>query len=314
MELIQPMEPILAKTIKEDKEFLHQIKWDGIRGITYIDHGNYRVFTKKGHERTGFYPELDPITALFKGKTGVIDGELIVLDEAFKPTFSRILNRERIRTTGKIPYYSQKYPVKYIVFDMMFLDGKDLRQYKAEERISLLHQTLNKNSCITLTDSFDDGHNLYELMKDKNYEGIVSKKRDSPYIGGKKHDDWYKTKIFKKMLAVVGGIKYEQDRIKSLLLGIYNDKELIYIGNASIGLTDADIQLLKEYTHVLKTEKSQFTHLVKGAGIIWVKPLLTCWVSFLEWTDGSSLRHPKIIGFSSDKADVATGKEYTYHG
>lgn len=314
MALIKPMEPLLSKTIKDNPAFLHQIKWDGVRGITYIDHGTYKVFTKKGHERTGFYPELDAITTLFNGKSGVIDGELIVLDEGSKPSFNRILNRERVRTTHKIAYYSQKYPVKYIVFDMMFLNGKDLRPYSTEKRMDLLHQTLSKSSSITLTDSFDDGHQLYLLMKDKNYEGIVSKKRNSPYIGGKKHDDWFKTKIFKKMLTVIGGIKYDGDRIKSLLLGIYDDDVLIYIGNASIGLTEADMQLIKEYTHALKAEKCPFYPIMKDKDTLWVQPLLTCWVSFLEWTDGASLRHPKIIGFSSEKSMTATGKEYTYNG
>lgn len=310
------MEPILSTDIREGEEYLHQIKWDGIRGITYIQEDGYRVFTKSGKERTGFYPELDGLKTLFHGKSGIIDGELIVLDKEIKPSFSLVMYRELLRSPNKLDYYMQKYPVKYIVFDMMFLDGKDLRDEFTEDRISLLSQTLESNVSITLTDSFMDGHSLFDLMKEKNYEGIVTKKRYSPYIGGKNHQDWFKTKIFKKMLAVIGGIKYDHDRIKSLLLGIYDERgeTLRYVGNASIGLTSSDMQLLKEYTGVLTAEKSYFQNLTKEKGVVWVKPLLTCWVSFLEWTNGVSLRHPKIIGFSSEKAIEARGKEYTYYG
>ncbi|GMQ61883.1 non-homologous end-joining DNA ligase [Vallitalea maricola] len=314
MELIKPMEPILSTEIIEDDDFIHQIKWDGIRGITYIDSGAYKVFTKNGNERTDYYPELNDINQLFNGKRGIIDGEIIVLDDNLRPTFNYILNRERVRNQTKIKYYADKYPIKYIVFDILFLDGKDLRSHPLEDRIEILHRTLSKSSIITITDSFDDGEKLYKLMEEKNYEGIVSKNIKSKYIAGKKHDMWYKTKIFKKMLTAIGGIQLGNGKIKSLLLGIYSEGNIFYIGNASIGLKESDLNLLKEYMSVISMDKSPFTNIDKAKNVIWIKPILTCWVSFLEWTNTNSLRHPKIIGFSSKKATEAIGEEYTYRG
>ncbi|QUH31257.1 ATP-dependent DNA ligase [Vallitalea guaymasensis] len=314
MELIKPMEPILSTEIIEDKDFIHQIKWDGIRGITYIDNDTHKVFTKNGNERTDYYPELNEINHLFNGRSGIIDGEIIVLDDNLRPTFNYILNRERVRNQSKIKYYANKYPIKYIAFDILLLDGKDLRSHPLEDRIEILHKTLNKSGIITITDSFDDGRKLYELMEEKNYEGIVSKNINSKYIAGKKHDMWYKTKIFKKMLTAIGGIQLGNGKIKSLLLGIYSEGNLIYIGNASIGLKESDYNLLKEYMSVISMEESTFTNIDKDRNVIWIKPILTCWVSFLEWTNTNSLRHPKIIGFSSKKATEAIGEEYTYRG
>lgn len=314
MELIKPMEPILSTEIIEDKDFIHQIKWDGIRGITYIDNDTHKVFTKNGNERTDYYPELNEINHLFNGRSGIIDGEIIVLDDNLRPTFNYILNRERVRNQAKIKYYANKYPIKYIAFDILFLDGKDLRSYPLEDRIEILHRTLNKSGIITITDSFTDGRKLYELMEEKNYEGIVSKNINSKYIAGKKHDMWYKTKIFKKMLTAIGGIQLGNGKIKSLLLGIYSEGNLIYIGNASIGLKESDYNLLKEYMSVISMDESPFANINKARNVIWIKPILTCWVSFLEWTNTNSLRHPKIIGFSSKKATEAIGEEYTYRG
>ncbi|GKX29504.1 DNA ligase [Vallitalea longa] len=314
MELIRPMEPILSNEIIKDSEFIHQIKWDGIRGITYIKNNNHRVFTKNGNERTKFYPEINEINKLFKGKSGIIDGEIIVLDDNLRPTFNYILNRERVRTYDKIKHYANKYPIKYIVFDILYLDDSDLRNLPLKKRNEMLNEILNKNSTITITDSFDDGVLLYNLMEEKNYEGIVSKNINSKYIAGKKHDMWYKTKIFKKMLAVIGGIQYSGNTIKSLLLGIYSDEKFIYIGNASIGLKQSDLKLLQENLDFLSNEYSIFNNINKAKNVIWLKPILTCWVSFLEWTNKSSLRHPKIIGFSKMKPNEANGEEYTYNG
>ncbi|WP_304942423.1 ATP-dependent DNA ligase [Vallitalea guaymasensis] len=314
MELIKPMEPILSTEIIEDKDFIHQIKWDGIRGITYIDNDTHKVFTKNGNERTDYYPELNEINHLFNGRSGIIDGEIIVLDDNLRPTFNYILNRERVRNQAKIKYYANKYPIKYIAFDILFLDGKDLRSHPLEDRIEIIHKTLNKSGIITITDSFGDGRKLYELMEEKNYEGIVSKNINSKYIAGKKHDMWYKTKIFKKMLTAIGGIQLGNGKIKSLLLGIYSEGNLIYIGNASIGLKESDYNLLKEYMSVISMDESVFANINKARNVIWIKPILTCWVSFLEWTNTNSLRHPKIIGFSSKKATEAIGEEYTYRG
>ena len=314
MELIKPMEPILSHKIIQDSNYTHQIKWDGIRGITYINNNDYKVFTKNGNERTDFYPEIKDIINLLKCKRGIIDGEIIVLDDNLRPSFNYILNRERVRDYKKIKYYAKKYPIKYVVFDILYMDDKDLRDIPLENRNEILKEKLNRNSNITITDSFDDGALLFDLMKKKNFEGIVSKNIYSKYIAGKKHNMWYKTKIYKKMLVVIGGILFSNDVIKSMLIGIYCNEQLLYIGNVSLGLKQSDLELLKKNLQLMSTEYSAFSNIKVAKNVIWLRPILTCWVSFLEWTNEFSLRHPKIIGFSSKKPIEANGEEYTLNG
>ncbi|MCT4597990.1 MAG: ATP-dependent DNA ligase [Vallitalea sp.] len=314
MKMIKPMEPILSSKVVNEEEYIHQIKWDGIRGLTYIDNDIIRLYTKKGHERTEFYPELKELNTLMQTRSAILDGELIILNDEMRPSFNLSLYRERVRTKSKISYYAIKYPVKYILFDILYIDGKDLRDYPLEERISILNKTVKKSRNITITDSFDNGEQLLELMKQKNYEGIVSKNRYSKYIEGKKHNDWFKTKIFKKMLALVCGIKFNNKTVKSLLLGIYSGDSIIYIGNANGSLTQKDMYLLMENINVIRSYESPFIDVIKEKDIVFLKPVITCWVSFLEWTNNNTLRQPHIIGFSKEKPTKANGKEYTYHG
>ena len=308
MDLLQCMEPILKEEIKEGSNWIHQIKWDGIRGISYIEDKKLRLFTKRGKERTSFYPEVQNVIELFDGNQGVLDGELVVFNQD-QPNFSDVLVRERVRSLSSIPKYIKAYPVHYIVFDLLYYNGKDLRNIPLVERLELLKNHVLKSQKITITDSFEDGKALLNLMKEKDFEGVVSKKLDSHYIAGKKHSDWYKVKIMKKMLVVIGGIQMKNNYPTSLLIGIYKNKKLYYVGKVSSGLTAKDLQLLKQNIHHLETKQSPFQQQMKTSNILWLEPILTCWVQFLEWTNDGSLRHPTLIGFSNYGPSDANGEE-----
>ncbi|MCX7773455.1 MAG: ATP-dependent DNA ligase [Clostridia bacterium] len=326
MDWIQPMEPILTSGVQTGPEFVHQVKWDGIRGMCYVEDGAARVFTKKGRERTPFYPELSELPLMLKGKSAVFDGEIIVLNDELKPTFQLSLMRERVTDVKKIPYYMKKYPARYILFDMLALDGRLLTDKPLHERLQLLREHIQPSSAITITDNFDNGCELFDLMKLKGWEGIVSKRKASLYQGGKDHEDWFKTKLSRKILAIAAGVTLKDGFPNALILALQGSDSLIYIGRASIGLTQEHFRLLKESAPSLKAEghpfipveqNSDFTDqpLLKANAhelkdVVWFKPRLTVWVSFLEWTSDGGLRHPKITGFSPLGPEEATGKEY----
>lgn len=308
---IQPMEPISQPYVILSDDFIHQIKWDGIRGLSYIEKGSIRVFTKSGRERTGFYPELDEIPSLLKAKQAVLDGEIISLNDSGKPFFQLVQVRERVNDSSKVSYYAKKYPARYIVFDILMYDGKNLTHLPLKDRKAILSDVLRQSQNIAITDDFLNGEALFALMKEKSWEGIVSKRISSPYTGGKNHAHWYKTKMLKKLLAIVCGLSMKDNHPNSLILGIYQNQGFVYIGNASIGLTQEHFRLLKESIPLLETNKSTFNRNIPGLKtVIWLKPLLTCWVGFLEWTNDGSLRHPKILGFSSCKPEEANGMEF----
>lgn len=307
------MEPILIPDIMAGEDWIHEIKWDGIRGLSYIRNGQLQVYTKQRNERTAFYPELSELTSLLDGKQAVLDGEIVVFDNDEKPSFYSSLVRERVKDVRKVRHYSELYPAKYILFDIMNYNDRDLTAIPLTERKKILGSAVGRSSNITQTDPFNEGKKLYELMKAKNWEGIVSKRKDGRYIPGKAHTSWYKTKLSRKMLAVVGGISWKSGMPNSLLLGIYRNSSLIFIGKASLGLNQEQIYLLKEQSESLGSEECPFSK-ESLAGVrgefTWLNPILTCWVHFMEFTDDGQMRHPKILGFSPSKPAEANGKEY----
>lgn len=307
------MEPVSASDAAKGENWLHEVKWDGIRGLSYIENGRLRIYTKHRNERTAFYPELLDITSLLHAKNAILDGEIVIFDKSGNPSFYYSLVRERIRDINKIRHYAGIYPAKYILFDIMYYNGKNLTREPLVERKKMLKSILNKSSIITLTDAFSNGEELYGLMRVKNWEGIVSKEKNSCYISGKTHNSWYKTKLSRKMLAVAGGIQWKSDMPNSLLLGIYKDNILHFIGKASLGLTQEHLYLLKENSLNLGIRECPFSREsiagTKGY-FTWITPVLTCWVHFMEFTNDGQLRHPKILGFSSAKPFEANGKEF----
>ena len=307
------MEPISIPDIMTGEDWIHEIKWDGIRGLSYIQNGQLKVYTKRRNERTAFYPELSEITTLLDAKQAVLDGEIVIFDNDGNPSFYSSLVRERVKDLKKVGYYSELYPAKYILFDIMSYNDRDLTRTPLAERKKILESAVVRSSNITLTDSFANGEELYELMKAKSWEGIVSKNKGSRYISGKTHGLWFKTKLSRKMLAVVGGIQWNSDMPNSLLLGVYRENSLIFIGKASLGLNQEQLYLLKEQSASLGLKECPFSkESLTGAkgDFTWFNPILTCWVHFMEFTNDGQMRHPKILGFSSSKPEEANGKEY----
>ncbi len=314
MDWIVPMSPILIPSVAEGEDFLHQVKWDGIRGLCYIENGALSIYTKKGRERTAFYPELSVLPGLLKGHQAVLDGEIILLNEEQKPSFQLSLIRERVRDPKRIGYYQKKYPAQYIVFDLLALNGKLLTERPLCERLALLRESLGTSPAIAITDDFDNGLELFDLMREKGWEGIVSKRRNSPYRPYKEHKDWFKTKLIRRMLAIVAGVTLKNGFPNSLILAVWREGELAYVGRASIGLTQEHFKLLKESLPLLTSQSSGFKisdmSRAEQQQIVWFSPRLTVWVSFLEWTFDGGLRHPRILGFSPSDPMEADGTEF----
>ncbi len=303
------MEPVLSDSIITGKRWIHQVKWDGIRGLCYIHDKQVHLYTRSGRERTLWYPEISGIDTMMSCKQAVLDGELIVPDAQGKPSFHQVMSRERIKRKDTLEQYQKEYPVHYMVFDILFKNGQDLRQIPLKNRKEILNEILQSDYRIQVVSDYTNSKALFSFMKEKGMEGIVSKNVDSRYTAGKKHKDWFKTKIVKQILAVVCGVKMKEDEIRSLALGIYENGSLYQIGSVSSGLSQRDRRVLREALPHLRgdpklseTEKTQ-------KDMIWIKPVLTVVVRYLERESGGRLRHPVLIGFSSRKPSEAMGEE-----
>jgi len=301
MDWFEPMEPILTNAIMHGEEWIHEVKWDGIRGLAYKDGSNIRLYTKSGRERSGWYPEITGEILRLNCRQAVLDGELIVLDPSGKPSFQAIMSRERVKRKERLKLYMEKYPVRYMVFDILFKDGKDLRHLPLYERKEILQDALGSSDMVHAVSGYDDGEALFSLMKEKDMEGIVSKKTDSPYIGGKKHKMWFKTKTTKQLTAAVCGLKVKNGEVKSLMIAEYQDGNLVPIGSVSSGLTDRDRIILLNALPQLVQEPSEQHRGAKTDDVILIKPVLNVIVSYIEREQNGSLRHPVLVGFMNEK-------------
>ncbi|MDD5018043.1 MAG: RNA ligase family protein [Eubacteriales bacterium] len=288
------MEPVRTAGVVKGDGFIHQIKWDGIRGVAEVKDGTVEVYSKNGAVCGASYPELLILPQSVGACHAVLDGEIVVF-AAGRPSFYHVLRRHRTRNAGTVRYIAARYPARYIVFDLLFLDGEDMRTRPLEERQRMLAECFVDTPVAAKADSFDDGEALFALMKQRNMEGIVSKRQTSRYTAGKKHVDWFKTKTEKKMLCAVTGVRRNDSLPASLALGIYIDGELVDIGHVSAGLKRNDFEQIRGIT---ASEKGREC------------PVLTCWVRFAEWTPGGTLRHPVLLGFSDEDAAKATGEEF----
>ena len=294
------MEPVSLPEVVKKAGFIHQVKWDGIRGVSVIENGDITLFTKKGGVCTAAYPEIRELPGQIAAKRAVLDGELVVFLEG-RPSFYNVLRRGFTRNEAGVKRLASQLPVKYIVFDILFLEGEDLRGRPLAERQRILSEHFTNSPAAALTDSFEDGEALFALMKQKNMEGIVSKRLESRYVPGKRHSDWFKTKISKKLLCVVTGVQLKNSLPASLALGVYREGELTTVGAVSTGLKQSDWTLIRDFMQKEKTGEEK--------DVVWIRPSLTCWVRFAEWTDHMTLRHPVLLGFCDSDASEATGEE-----
>lgn len=283
--MITCMEPISLPEVVREAGFIHQVKWDGVRGVAEIRDGGIRIFHKSGREATHRYPELGILPKCVKATHAVLDGEIVAFVDG-KPSFYHVLQRSLSETTA-----STAHPVRYIVFDLLYVNRSDIRPLPLKERQRLLADCFTDSPVAAKTESFQDGKALYALMKEKNMEGIVSKRLNSRYTAGKNHSDWFKTKFVKKLLCAVTGVNIKNGLPSSLSLGLYRDGTLKPAGDVGSGLRREDlIQLARE--------------MKPGAA-----PRIACWVRFAEWTPGGTLRHPVFLGFSDSAPETATGEE-----
>ncbi|GGH88409.1 bifunctional non-homologous end joining protein LigD [Pullulanibacillus pueri] len=300
LEPIKPMEPIIAKAIPHGEEWLAQIKWDGVRILTYYDGGNVRLFNRKKNERTAHYPELLDINRYCLADSIILDGEMIALGEDGKPSFHEVMRRDGLRNLEKVKFVKQTVSICYMIFDCLYLNGEWITQRPLEERNQLLIDYIKPNEHIQRVTSYENGEPLFSVMEKENMEGIVMKRKQSFYHIGEKQE-WLKIKNYKDLIAVIGGFTLNQGIVNALLIGLYDDDgNLHYIGHAGTGkLTQSEWRELTQKLKAIEMAESPFHHRVeREKEAHWVKQKYTVKITYAEWSLGRALRQPSIQGLT----------------
>lgn len=295
-EPIIPMQPILYPSPFDDINFGFQVKWDGIRIMAHIDNGNVRLFNRRKKDKTLQYFEINKALAdYFPTRKLILDGEMVALLDG-KPNFNRILRRDLSKDMITIKSLIERIPATFVIFDILYLDGRELIDLPFVERNELLKNIVKLKHPIITTDTFlGRGNLLFDIIKKRGLEGIVAKRLDSPYEIGKKSKNWLKIKNRQQINAYIGGYITKGKKVKSLLLGLYSGDELLYIGKAATGLTENMAKKLFE--NLKKNPFCPFANFIydKNDDIFWVEPTCSVKVEFLDFTEKGHLRHPTIV-------------------
>ncbi len=299
---VAPMEPVRRAEPFDDQNTLFQVKWDGVRALAYAYPGSgVRLFNRRLRERTAQYPELvEALSGLPAGT--VLDGEIIAPDADGKPDFPRVLRRDLVASPAKIKRAADAVPVRYMAFDLLWLDGQTLCPLPLTERFAALDALTLDSKLVHRVESVPQaGRALFAAVQAEGLEGVVAKKMGSTYAVGKKTDAWQKIKCIRRQKAVVGGYLQEDPaRIRSLLIGLpREDGSLDYIGLAGSGLTQAQLRALKELLSGIPGP-CPFGRVPAVPGARWVQPVLPVEVKFLEYTAGGVMRAPVITGFPEE--------------
>ncbi len=298
------MEPLAGKALVEEPSYVYQVKWDGIRLLASWDEDRLLLQGRRLTNKTVSYPELAVLSELVKGRSFLLDGELISL-KGGKPCFFTLMQREN-RISQQREGLSLQIPVYYMVFDLLLLNGKWLLEKPWETRQELLQGSLEKHDLIHVTENYSEGKNLLEAVAEQGLEGIVAKKRESPYVPGpRKSNYWIKHKLQQTLEACVGGIYLKGKKPISLLLGMEDENDFTgngpqkirLIGSVSSGLTEAELHLWVQWGRENSLPFSPFFNpppLSRGRTILWVEPIRRVQVLFSEWTPDLKLRSPRI--------------------
>ncbi len=303
------MPPMLATLV--DKPFnepgwTYEIKWDGYRAMAFMNKGRVEL---KSRNNKSFNEKFYPITKACGewGINAIIDGEIAVINDSGISHFGNLQNW-RSEADGELFFY---------VFDVLWYDGRMLTEVPLEKRREILRAILPQKGIIRMSENFgESGAEFFEAARQMNLEGIIAKKTDSLYYPGIRTKEWLKIKANKRQEMVIGGYTVNDGTSKlfsSLLVGVFEGKELVYTGKVGTGFNDKTQKEMMQLFKPLVTDHPPFSELPDinkpsrfrpdppNATAVFLKPQLVCEVSYTEMTGDGIMRHPSFEGMRTDK-------------
>jgi len=299
-EFVQPQLATLVKEPPRGDGWIHEIKFDGYRIQARLERGAVRLFSRRRNDWTASFPAVTAAVARLPAREALLDGEVAVQDASGRVSFQLLQNAFAGQTPPGLAYFA---------FDLLYLDGADLRERPIEERKDRLRTLLaGADSRLHYSDHHvGDGERLLASVASMGLEGIVSKKRGEPYRAGRSAS-WRKTKCKQQGDFVVGGFtepKGAPGGIGALIVGHRSDAGLIFCGKVGSGFTEKVSTELRALLLGLAIERWPFVERPPAAWIggtpHWVRPTLEISVEFTEWTNEGGLRHPVFKGLARSK-------------
>jgi bifunctional non-homologous end joining protein LigD len=292
------LDPMLAQLVEkpfDDERWLFEVKWDGIRLVSFIDDGKVSFQTRAGRIVDAEFPQLQAISHLVNAKQAVLDGEVVVLDEEGRPSFQLLQNRG-----------TEARPMQYVVYDLVYFDGQRLFKVPLEDRKRLLREIVRDGGVVKYSDHvLGQGKAFFKAAQEKRLEGIVAKLRDSTYQPGARTGAWLKIKAVLQQEVVIGGFTAPRASRKyfgALIVGVYENGKFVYTGHVGGGFDEKTLAELYKLMKPLVVKTPPFSGPPPHANEkpTWVKPMLLAEVKFAEWTRDGAMRQPVFLGLRDD--------------
>lgn len=307
---VPPSLATLATSAPDSDNWIHEIKFDGYRLQARLDRGKVKLLTRKGLDWTHKFTGIAEVTAKLPVQTALIDGEMVVEGEDGISSFSLLQEELKSGRQDRLLYYA---------FDLLYLDGADLRALPLRVRKEALAKVLKRvPGPLRLSESIDErGPLLLKHACRMHLEGIISKRDDAPYRSGRGHD-WTKTKCTGRQEFVVAGFvpsTADARAVGALVLGVYDKGKLRYAGRTGTGFTHKSAREVFRKLNALKRDRTPFAAVPaqeRGARTpVWVDPDIVAEVDFHGWTHGDRIRHGSFQGLRGDKAPTEIVREDT---
>jgi len=306
-ESVVPMLAKLAPLPADEEGWATEVKWDGVRAIASCRPGRIELRSRNLNLLTAQYPEVRRLSRQLGARDAILDGELVAFDERGLPSFERLQQRIHQTDAGIVRRRMKSHPVTYVLFDLLYLDGRDLTPEPYARRRELL-EGLGLEGGSWQTPGYSLGHaaELLAASAERGLEGIVMKRLDSRYVAGKRTGAWLKVKAVGRQELVIGGWApgegRRRNRIGALLLGAFDEEgKLHYAGKVGTGFSERDLDRLLERLRPLAQERNPFAGRRGPRDANFVAPELVAEIEFREMTAEGMVRHGSFKGLREDK-------------
>ena len=308
------IKPMLATAVDEpftDKDWVFEVKWDGVRSILFLHKGKaiFEIKSRSDKTITQRYPELiEPLNSAINCQESIVlDGELVVLDKHGMPNFQNHQRRMNVDYKADIEKLSREIPATYYIFDILYLDGKKIESLDFVQRRNILSEVIQKNNRVLVSDFFEEnGKEIFNSVKTMNLEGVMAKYKFSKYLQGTRSREWLKIKSIKTQdCVVIGYTRGEGNRenyFGSLLLAVYYGNKLRFVGHSGSGFDFSQLNEINSKFQQMKIEKCPVDYIpYTNREPVWIEPVLVAEVKFSDWTNEKIMRAPIFLRFREDK-------------